>query len=106
MLSWGAQLTEPKTSGHRYAALARPGIHRAAEEPLAGALCGLRSLHSSKVFMNCGHPSLALAIVAPPCRRFVSLALHLRDRGSGSVRPAGMLFPGQAPHTENLGKPV
>ena len=41
-----------------------------------------------------GH--ISLAILAPPCRRFVSSALHLRDQGADRFARLAMFFPGRA----------
>ena len=44
-----------------------------------------------------GH--ISLAILSPPCRRFASLALHLRDQGADRFA-RGNVFSGASPHTE------
>lgn len=43
------------------------------------------------------HPLLALAILAPPCRRFCVVSASLTGPGSGSVRSAGNVFSGAGP---------
>jgi hypothetical protein len=70
----------------------------------------LRSLHSSKVFMNCGHPPLALAIPGPSLSPLRVVGASLTGRGGGSVRSEAMFFPGRAlilkPGVPNPAEPI